>query len=530
MLKTTTNPYAFTTSKTFNVTITEVPTATIINTNACEGTSVKLRNATVYGGSGVINYAWNYGDGSPIVNTTSAADRFKSYSTPGGYLVTLTATADGCTNSVTKIVYQFAKPVANFVKVSGSCLNSEFNFENNSTISLGQTGSLWDFDDAGNKATLDEPTYTFTTAGTKNVKLKVVSEFGCTDSMITPITVKQIPTTNYTFPFACSRTNTPFTNTTNLNGETLLGYSWNFGDGFTSNATSPSKQWFTIGPRIVKLKTTLLNGCSTEESKIVNVGVQPAVNFSVEDRCAGSEVPFSNLTTYTQGTIEYTWNFGDGNKSKAGAPVHAYSSTVSQTYTVQLKANIVGGCADSMSKTVTINPLPSTCTFDITGNIKAAKTSPLTFSPTGGSTNNTSYTWLTGDGNSISSNAAGAQYTFKAPGKYCVTMIARNDAGCECSTTKCISVTTDITDAESMNSAVSIYPNPNSGIFNVTLAADINSDMTVNVYNTLGEMVRTITVNSNATSVDLTEFASGVYVVKVIADNQIATKKITVTR
>jgi hypothetical protein len=109
-------------------------------------------------------------------------------------------------------------------------------------------------------------------------------------------------------------------------------------------------------------------------------------------------------------------------------------------------------------------------------------------------------------------------------------MIARNDAGCECSTTKCISVTTDITDAESMNSAVSIYPNPNSGIFNVTLAADINSDMTVNVYNTLGEMVRTITVNSNATSVDLTEFASGVYVVKVIADNQIATKKITVTR
>jgi PKD repeat protein len=236
------------------------------------------------------------------------------------------------------------------------------------------------------------------------------------------------------------------------------------------------------------------------------------------------------MTTYTQGSIEYTWNFGDGNKSTAGAPVHAYSSNVSQTYTVQLKANIVGGCADSMSKTVTINPLPSTCTFDITGNIKAAKTSPLTFTPTGGSTSNTSYNWLTGDGNSITSSAAGTNYTFNSPGKYCVTMIARNDAGCECSTTKCISVTTDITDAESMNSAVSIYPNPNSGIFNVTLAAEINSDMTVNVYNTLGEMVKTITVDSNATSVDLTEFASGVYVVKVIADNQIATKKITVTR
>ncbi|MBL7837846.1 MAG: PKD domain-containing protein, partial [Bacteroidetes bacterium] len=272
------------------------------------------------------------------------------------------------------------------------------------------------------------------------------------------------------------------------------------------------------------------NGCSTEESKIVNVGVQPAVSFTVEDRCAGSEVPFTNMTTYAQGNIVYEWNFGDGNKSGVAAPVHAYNSSISQTYTVQLKASIQGGCADSLSKTVTINPLPTTCSFDITGNIKAAKTSPLTFTPTGGSTNNITYTWLTGDGNSVNSNAAGTQYTYNAPGKYCVTMIARNDAGCECSTTKCVSVTTDITDAESMNNAVQVYPNPNSGVFNVTLNAEISGSMTVNVYNVLGELVKTITVDGNSTSVDLTEFASGVYTVKVIADNQIATKKITVTK
>jgi len=89
---------------------------------------------------------------------------------------------------------------------------------------------------------------------------------------------------------------------------------------------------------------------------------------------------------------------------------------------------------------------------------------------------------------------------------------------------------TDINDAESMNNAVSVYPNPNSGIFSVTLAAEISSDMTVNVYNTLGELVKTVTVDGTTTSIDLSEFASGVYVVKVIADNQIATKKITVSR
>jgi PKD repeat protein len=529
-LTTTTNPHGFVTKKTFNILVTEVPTATIINTNACEGVAVKLRNATVYGGSGQTSYSWNYGDGSPVFNTNNQNDVFKSYNNPGGYKVTLTATADGCSNSVTKIVYQFARPVASFTRIKGDCLNTNFEFANNSMIALGQMGYMWDFDDAGNKATVKQPVYNFNTAGTKQVKLNVVSEFGCVDSLIVPIVVKQTATTDYTYPFACSRTATPFTNTTNLNGENLLGYTWNFGDGFTSSSTSPSKSWFTIGPRVVKLTTTLKNGCVTETSKIINVGVQPAVNFTVEDKCAGSEVPFGNLTTFSQGDITYTWNFGDGNISNLSNPVHAYNSSISQTYTVQLKAEIAGGCADSSSKTVTINPLPTTCNFNIDGNLNAGKASTVNFVPTGGTTNNITYTWYTGDGNTKTSSAAGSNYVYNNPGKYCVTMIARNDAGCECSATKCIQITTDITDAESMNNAVSIYPNPNNGIFTVNLAAEISGAMTVNVYNTLGELVKTVVVDSTTTSVDLTDFASGVYVVKVIADNQIATKKITIAR
>src|SRR5690606_11487871 len=191
---------------------------------------------------------------------------------------------------------------------------------------------------------------------------------------------------------------------------------------------------------------------------------------------------------------------------------------------------IMGGCADSLSRTVTINPLASTCNFDIDGNLSAGTKSSLNFTPTGGSTNNTTYTWLTGDGNSINSTAEGAEYVYQAAGKYCVTMIARNDAGCECSSTKCVTINTNLNDAESMNNAVSIYPNPNSGIFTVELALANYEQMTINVYNTIGELVKTIVVDSNNTTVDLSDHASGVYTVKVIAGNQIATKKITVTR
>src|SRR6185369_6213511 len=117
------------------------------------------------------------------------------------------------------------------------CENDVFEFKNNSSISQGEFGNNWDFNDGGNKATVSEPKYDFLTSGVKNVKLKVVSEFGCTDSMTVPVTVKMIAVTGFTAPFACSRTATPFTNNTTFNGAPLLvndpmldNYAWDFGD------------------------------------------------------------------------------------------------------------------------------------------------------------------------------------------------------------------------------------------------------------------------------------------------------------
>ncbi len=509
---------------TITVDIGEVPDARFKVNNQCQGLPVTFQNQTTIG-NGILTYVWDFGDGTP---TSTSTNPTHLYSSPGAYQVTLLATANGCVSKLVKNAYLFAKPVPSFTKLSGSCLNSEFNFRNTSTIALGQFGSLWNFDDVGNRATEKDPKYYFVTSGVKNIQLRVISEFGCTDSITQAIVVRQTPTTDFTFPFACSRTPTPFNNTTNLNGEALQIYQWDFGDGFTSSATSPVKNWFSIGPRLVTLKTTLANGCSSEMTKEVVVGVQPDVSFEVEDRCAGHEVPFTNTTTYTQGNITYLWTFGDGNSSVESAPVHAYSSVVSQTYTVKLKANIAGGCADSFSKTVTIQALPTTCNFDIVGNPNASKVLPLNFVPTGGSSTGISYRWLTGDGNSITSNGTGATYKYKLHGKYCVTMVARNIAGCECSATKCVKLTTGLEELE--NHRALVYPNPNTGVFTVSLAGGNMEGMTVNAYNALGELVKTQTVSEGNAVVDLSDYASGVYTIQVVTGKYSTTAMVTVSR
>ncbi len=511
-------------TKTINV--NEIPTANFKNVNACEGVAIKMTNTTTIG-SGTLSYVWDFGDGSP---TSTATNVTKLYPAPGGYKVTLTASGNGCLNVVSKNVYQFSRPVASFTKLAGSCENDQFTFKNNSSIAQGEFGNNWDFNDGGNKATVSEPTYDFLTSGIKNVKLKVVSEFGCTDSLTLPITVKTIATSAFTAPFACSRTATQFTNNTDLNGEVLSSYAWDFGDGYTSSATAPSHLWTSIGPKIVKLKTLLVNGCSDETSQILNVGVQPSVSFQFADQCANTQVQFTNLTTFTQGDVTYVWDFGDNNTSTDASPKHTYSTGVgTQTFTVILKASIKDGCKDSAVKTININPLPTTCDFDLVRDYSASLTS-YKMTPKGGSLAGIDYTWLTGDGNTVDSKNQGTSYSYSAVGKYCVTMIAENSSGCECSKTKCITLDLDVNSASSMNNLITIFPNPTNGVFNVKLDAYVKDNMTINVYNAIGELVKTMTVDTNSANVDLSTFANGVYVVKVIADNQVSTKKITLNK
>ncbi|MDP2174326.1 MAG: PKD domain-containing protein [Bacteroidota bacterium] len=523
-LKATTKPYVFTTEKIINLNVTEMPIAQILNINKCQGEAVVLNNGTAYAGSGNTVYEWSFSDNSPSIITSSRTAVNKNFGPAGAYRVTLKATADGCTDVVSKTVYQFAKPTASYTVLSGECLNDEFKFSNQSSISQGTFGNAWFWNDMSNIASDMDPSYRFTSAGLKNVKLRVNSEFGCKDSMIMPINVKQIPTTNFTYPFACDRTPTPFTNTTNLNGELLDKYTWNLGQGSPINQTAPLVTWSNLGPRTVTLKTDLQNGCSSEISKVINVGVQPTVDFEFDSQCAGSALTFTNLTTFPKGDIQYKWNFGDGSISNIAAPMHTYSN--GQTFNVKLIANIINGCADSITKIVNVGELPATCDFNIERNW-SVNSKNFNFTPIGGSTNGIQYIWLTGEGNRLTSNGTGTNYTYNGSLQYCVTMIASTPDGCDCSKTKCIDLSTSIDEINSNH--VSIYPNPSNGLFNIKMKESTNL-MNVIVYNVLGEVVFQFGYNNQEVVMDLNHLNNGVYIVKITGNNQTHTQKINIIK
>ncbi|MCF8464307.1 MAG: choice-of-anchor L domain-containing protein [Flavobacteriales bacterium] len=223
-------------------------------------------------------------------------------------------------------------------------------------------------------------------------QLNVVGAAGATFSWL--------PTTGLSNPLIQNPTATPATNTT-----------------YTVTVTSSS-------------------GCIKTDSVVVGIEPGPSVDFSVQDVCLNQTSAFINLTTISSGSIQsLDWDFGDATTSAAYAPTHTYGTD--GTYTVKLVAVSAMGCADSITHTATVNPLP-VATFNFQNDCQDKLIAFINQSTVASGQIN-AWNWDFGNSNTSAVQNPMAQ-SYPAAGLYQVQLIVQTQAGCSDDTTQTIEI------------------------------------------------------------------------------------------
>lgn len=177
------------------------------------------------------------------------------------------------------------------------------------------------------------------------------------------------------------------------------------------------------------------NGCSATVTTTVNVNPLPIVNFTPNDVCIGEPINFQDISTVASGNItDWFWDLGDGNVSQLQDPIHNYSSA--GTFNVTLQVATAAGCSASVSKTVTVYPLPVP-DFNFTGICQGQNVQFNNIS-TVGSGNINSWQWNFGDGNV--SSQQNPTHQFASSGTYNVSLVVATAGGCTDSITKQVTI------------------------------------------------------------------------------------------
>jgi PKD repeat protein len=203
------------------------------------------------------------------------------------------------------------------------------------------SGWAWDFGD-GNTSTEQNPTNTYTAAGTYTVCLVVTNPCSA-DTSCSSITVTACATPVASFTSSSSDLTVTFadasTNTTS--------WSWDFGDGNTSNSQNPTYSYSAAGTYNVCLIAN--SGCETDTiCNSVTVAACPAVIAVFTQSDSSLTVNFTDLSV---GADTWSWDFGDGFFSTTQNASHTYATA--GTYTACLTA--ANNCtSDSTCSAITV--------------------------------------------------------------------------------------------------------------------------------------------------------------------------------
>jgi PKD repeat protein len=362
-----------------------------------------------------VEWNWDFGNGY----TSSVQNPSMNFVSDPADSVTLSITTiHGCTDTHTEAGINILEPVIG-AAYSGICNPLQVQFE---ATTDGMISWEWDFGD-GTTGSGPAPAHVYTADGNYAATVIVTTIENCRDTvtMQVPIVVNG-PEANFNSPTPanCAPSVVEFFD---LSQEAVAWY-WDFGDNTNSTVQHPVKLYDQPGVYDIMLVVTSSAGCSDTLLMPEYVTVLgPATTFSVssQNACIGSPVQFTDLSN---GSVEWEWNFGEGNTSIEQNPSFTYQDTGS--YVVTLFSADTLGCSAffTIAVPIQVNPYP-VASFTVSDMSQCA---PLIVDMTNTSSGASSYNWNLGGLSTSTEINPSAE--FSLPGTYNISMVATSEFGC----------------------------------------------------------------------------------------------------
>ncbi len=280
---------------------------------------------TSFSDSLLLQWTWDFGDGSPII-ITSNDSIIHTYLNPGNYSVTMTVKdTNGCVKTIVKNNYiQPTFPYPSFTVDTFSCKGTLLTFNASATTVVGGT-YIWNFGDGtGDTTTATSTTHAYASDSTYIVSLTVTDINGCDSTISDTILILQ-PTANFGWAVDAMYCKNMEISFTDLSTGYVTNWNWNFGLAGSAIIQNPTAFYSTGGVYSVQLIVINAGGC-IDTMKLDSIITVPFAVGTFTLAPAGGCNPLTVcFSTNAQNTANYFWDFGDGSTgNSAGDTCHTY--------------------------------------------------------------------------------------------------------------------------------------------------------------------------------------------------------------
>jgi gliding motility-associated-like protein len=383
-------------------------------------------------------WSWDFGDpnATPANPNTSTQQNPSHTYAFGNYNIHFTVTtANGCTKDTLVAATFNLRPRLTYAALPAVCESATNTISvATATVTNGVPGTGV-YSGAGTT-----PTGNFSPsaagAGTHTITYTYTSTTGCTESITSTITVYPKPTAAFTAnPDICINGTATFADQSVISSGTITAWKWSFGDGnwvSHNNNSTFTRSWNAYNTYSVKLVAVSDQGCTSDTAtRTVTVHPLPVTDFSLPAAVCmpGGSADFKNATTIADNTsLNYTWNFGDGNTvSHTADASHVYAA--SGSYNIQLTAVSAFGCSNDVTKTFNSFFDKPVASFIVAPDTLCQGTDNyFTDQSTAANSTIQKWNWTFGDGSS--SNKQNPTKRYSLPGTYQVQLQVTNAAAC----------------------------------------------------------------------------------------------------